>query len=175
MPETQFGSIIFCLVSAMSFSVGALWSLKRAGAARRKKIHPPAGFLAGALIFVSVYGLNRLAFPAFPRAALLFNLVLLSGILVFPELKKKLRRPRPKHAGKKQPLEVEALALERMLKIDPLNAYCFERLSELYEKMGKPDRALGAAREAQKLEPTVKNKLRVEELTRGGAFPAPRD
>lgn len=167
MPETQFGSIIFCMVSAMSFSAGTLWSLKKAGAARRKKIHAPAGFMVGAVIFVLVYGLNRLAFPAFPRVTLLFNLVLLSGILVFPELKKKLRRPRPKYAGKKQPLEVEALALERMLEIDPLNAYCFERLSEIYEKMGKSDRALGAAREALKLEPTVKNELRVEELTRG--------
>jgi hypothetical protein len=167
VPEAQFGVIIFCLVSALAFSAGTLWSLKKAGAARRKKIHPPAGFMVGALIFGFVYGVNRLAFPAFPKAAPLLNLALLACILLFPELKKKLRRPRPKYVHKNYHLGVEAMALQRMLEIDPLNAYCFERLSEIYEKMGKPDRALHAAREAYKLEPTVKNGSRVEELARG--------
>ncbi len=163
MPGTQFGVIIFCVVSAAAFAAGVLWSLKKAGAARRKKIHPPAGFLLGAVIFVSVYGANRLAFPILPRATLLVNLVLLTGLLIFREIKKQLKRPRMQH-GKNQHLRVEVLALERMLEIDPLNAFCLERLSELYEKMGKADRALQAARGAVKLDPTVKNKLRVEDL-----------
>ena len=168
MAEMQFGVIIFSLVSGMAFSAGLLWTLKRVGAARRKTIHAPAGFMVGAVIFVLVYGVNRLAFPAYPKAAPLINTLLLSCVLLFPELKKKLRRRRPKYgAPKNQHLRVEALALERMLEIDPLNAFCFERLSEVYEKMGKPDRALLAAREAAKLDPTVKNQSRVEELVRG--------
>lgn len=169
MPEPQFGEIIFCMVSGMAFSAGTLWSLKRAGAARRKKIHVPAGFMVGAVLFVLVYGANRLAFPAFPKATLLINLLLLAGIILFPflpGLKKKLRRPPLKRIDKHHHLRVEAQAMERMLKIDPLNAFCFERLSEIYEQIGKPGQALEAAREALRLDPSVNNKARLEELTR---------
>lgn len=171
-PEKQFGVIIFSMACAMAFAAGVLWSLKKAGAARRRTIHPPAGFLVGAVVFALVYGLNRLAFPAFHKATALVNLSLLTGILLFHDIRAKLK-PALKRARQKQEpeqdrhLRVDALALERMLEIDPLNAFCFERLSELYEKMGKPDRALHAAREAARLDPTVKNRLRVEDLARG--------
>ena len=77
--------------------------------------------------------------------------------------RKKLTRLRRKEVKDPQ-LRVETLALERMLEIDPLNAFCYERLAELYEKMGKHDSAVYAAREAIRLDPTVKNKLRLEDL-----------
>jgi tetratricopeptide (TPR) repeat protein len=174
-----FAIIMFCMFFGMAVAWAALWTLKKLGAAHRKKIHPPAGFLAGALIFTSVYGLNRLAFPAWPKAVPVIDLVLLAGILVIPEVKRKLGRPGPKSKPKLKPklrtqpkpvdletqrLRIEAKALERMLEIDPLNAFCFERLSEIYEKTGEYARALEAAREAAKLDPTVKNRLRAEEL-----------
>ena len=163
VPEMQFGVIIFSMVTAMAFSAGVLWSLHKAGAARRKKIHPPAGFMVGAVIFGFVYGINRLAFPAFPKATLLLNLSLLTGVLIFREIKKKVKRLRLREV-KGPRLRVEALALERMLEIDPLNAFCYEQLTDVYEKMGRTDRALHAAREAIRLDPTVKNKLRLEDL-----------
>jgi len=166
VPGMQFGVIIFSMTAAMAFAAGVLWSLKKAGAARRKKIHPPSGLLVGSVVYVIVYSLNRLAFPALPEATVLADLALLSGILIFPELKKKLRRPWLKHIDKHHHLRVEAQAMERMLKIDPLNAFCYERLSKIYEKLGDPDRALATADEAVKLDPSVGNRARVEELGR---------
>lgn len=166
MPEIQFGVILFSMAAATAFAGVVLWSLKKAGAARRKKLNPPSGLLVGSVVYVIAYSLNRLAFPALPSATVLADLALLSGLLIFPVLKKKLRRPRLKHFNKNHSLLVEAAAMERMLKIDPLNAFCYERLSEIYENMGKPDRALAAAKEAVKLDPAVGNKSRVEELKR---------
>ncbi len=164
MPEMQFGVIIFCLLSALSFFGAVLWVLgMKAGPSRRQTISFPAAFLAGAVSFSLVYVLNRLAFPVRSKLTFACNLVLLSGILIFPRLKKKVRGLRPKKT-KGHPLSIEAAALEHMLELDPLNAFCFEKLSEIYEKMGKTDRALEAASKAAKLDPTADNKWRVEEL-----------
>jgi len=165
VPEIQFDAIIFSMVCAMSLSGGVLLYLKKAAAARRKAIHFPEAFLVGAVIFVLVYFMNRLAFPARPKTAALVNLALLSCVLALPKLKKRHRRPRPK-TDKHPHLRVEALALERMLQIDPLNAFCYEKLSELYEKMEDPVKALHAAAEAVRLDPSIENKSRLEDLHR---------
>jgi cytochrome c-type biogenesis protein CcmH/NrfG len=170
VPEIQFDAIIFCMVAGMAVAAAALWSLKKIGAARRKTIHLPSGFLAGSVLFIVVYALNRLLFPFSPAAAAITDLGMLTGILAFPwagkkvrRAKKKIRRVRMK-AAPPHPLQPEADALERMLAQDPLNTFCHERLSELYEKMGRFDRALKAAQEAVRLDPTVKNRWRVEEI-----------
>jgi len=167
VPEIQFDAIIFSLVCAISLSAGVLVYLKKAAAARRKTIHFPTAFLGGAVLFVLIYFINRLTFPDRPKTAALVNLALLSCVLALPKFKKKPRHRRLK-AAKHPQLRVEAAALKRMLQIDPLNAFCFEKLSEIYEKMGKPGNALHAAREAIRLAPTVENKSRLEELKRKG-------
>lgn len=164
MPEMTFGVIIFCCFSAMAFSGAVLWLLgKKVRASRRKTTPFSYAFLAGSLTFSLVYILNRLAFPLWPAATSVLNLALLAGMFGSRALRKKLRRRRPKTA-KKHPLHAEAAALEEMLMQDPLNAFCHEKLSEIYEKMGQHDRALLAAREAFKLDPGMKNKWRVEDL-----------
>ena len=164
MPEMTFGVILFCCFSAMAFSSAVLWLLgKRARASRRKTTPFAYAFLAGSFTFSLVYIINRLAFPLWPAATSVFNLALLAGMFGSRALRKKLRRRRPKTA-KKHPLHAEAAALEEMLTQDPLNAFCHEKLSEIYEKMGENDKALLAAREAAKLDPTMKNRWRVEDL-----------
>ena len=165
MPEMTFGVIIFCSLSAMAFSGAVLWLLgKKARASRWKTTPFSYAFLAGSLTFSLVYILNRLAFPLWPGATSVLNLALLAGLFGSRALRKKLRRRRRPKAAKKHPLHAEAAALEEMLTQDPLNAFCHEKLSEIYEKMGENDKALLAAREAAKLDPTMKNRWRVEDL-----------
>ncbi len=158
-----FGVIIFCLLSALAFSGAALRVMGRKARASRRSPHFPHAFLAGSVTFTLAYLLNRLAFPARPKATALANLALLAGILLYPYIRKKLRRLRPKLA-KPHPLQAEAAALERLFVQDPLNAFCLEKLSELYEEMGEHDKALAAAIQAARLDPTMKNKWRAEDL-----------
>jgi len=54
--------------------------------------------------------------------------------------------------------------LEHLLAQDSLNAFCFEKLSEVYWEMGKKEKALAAAREAVRLDPTVKNQWRLDDF-----------
>jgi len=168
MPDPTFGVILFCSLSGLAFSGAALWLLGRiAKASRRRKTHFPHAFFTGSVVFTLVYFLNRLAFPARPKAAAAFNLALLAALFIVPvlikRLRKKILRRRPK-AAKKHPRDAEAAALERMFTRDPLNAFCPEKLSEIYEEMGEYDKALAAAEAAAKLEPSVKNKWRAEDL-----------
>lgn len=145
-----------------------MWILERKARASRRQIMPFShSFLAGCVTFSVVYILNRLIFPGWPKATAVFNLAMLAAIFTFRGVRKKLlrqyRRRRPK-TGKKHHRHSEAAALEHMLAKDPLNAFCLEKLSEIYEEMGEYGKALEAAREAVKLDPSMKNKWRVEDL-----------
>ncbi len=170
MPEMDFGVIMFCLFSAMAFCVEAVWLVEKKGIASRLDASAfTVDFMVGSVVFSSVYVLNRLVYPGSPKAAAACNILFLSGIYFYSALKKKLRRlrrriPKAHKNLAKSPLQIEAAALEHMLELDPLNAFCFEKLSEIYEKMGKRAKALEAAREAVKLDPTIINQWRVEEL-----------
>ena len=168
MPEMTFGVIIFCSVFALAFSGAVMWMLERKSRASRRKILPFShSFLGGCVTFSVVYVLNRLIFPGWPKATAAFNLALLTAMFTFRVLRKKLlrrfRRRRPKTV-KKHHRDSEAEALEHMLEKDPLNACYLERLSVIYEEKGEHDRALEAAHKAVKLDPTMKNKWRVEDL-----------
>jgi len=164
MQETTFGVILFCSLSGLAFSGAALWVLgRKVKVSRRAKARFPDAFLVGSVTFTLAYLLNRLAFPARPKATAAVDLFLLAGILLYPYVRKKLLRLKPKIV-KKHPLQDEVAALERMFVQDPLNAFCLEKLSELYEEMGEHDKALAAASQAAKLDPTMKNKWRAEDL-----------
>src|SRR3989338_5940879 len=168
MQETTFGAILFCSLSGLAFSGAALWVLgRKAKASRRRKAHFPHAFLAGSVTFTLVYILNRLAFPVRPKLAAVLNLAALAAIFLLPlaikKLRKKLLRRRPK-AAEKHPRHPEIEALERMFRQDPLNAFCLEKLSEIYEETGEYGKALAAAYEAAKLDPSMKNKSRIEDL-----------
>ena len=168
MQETTFGAILFCSLSGLAFSGAALWVLERkAKASRRRKAHFPHAFLAGSVTFTLVYLLNRLAFPVRPKLTAALNLAALAAIFFLPLLirkaRKKLRRLRPK-AVKTNPRQSEIEALSRMFRQDPLNAFCLEKLSEIYGETGEYGKALAAAYEAARLDPSVKNKSRIEDL-----------
>ena len=168
MPEMTLGVIVFCALSGLAFSAAAVWLLGRmAKVSRRRKAHFPHAFLAGSVTFTLVYFINRLSFPARPRATAVLNLALLAALFAVPVLlkriRKKIRRRRPK-AAKKHPRYPEAAALEQLFRQDPLNAFCVEKLSEIYEEMGDHDKALAAAEQAARLDPSVKNKWRAEDL-----------
>lgn len=168
MQETTFGAILFCSLSGLAFSGAALWVLgRKAKVSRRRKAHFSHAFLAGSVTFTLVYILNRLAFPARPKLTAVLNLAALAAIFLLPLLikkaRKKLLRLRPK-AGKKHPRHSEIEALERMFRQDPLNAFCLEKLSEIYGETGEYGKALAAAYEAAKLDPSVKNRSRIEDL-----------
>lgn len=166
MPELTFGVIIFSSVFALAYAGAAVWLLgRKARASRRLSAHFPHAFLAGSVTFSLVYILNRLALPAHPRMTAVSNLALLAAVFLFRIFKKRFRRARVKIV-KAHPRQSEAAALERMFTLDPLNTFCLEKLSEIYEEMGEYEKALTAANGAAKLDPTVENKCRVEELQR---------
>jgi len=168
MPEMTLGVIIFCSLFALAFSGVVVWILERKVETSRREVTPLAySFLAGSVTFTFVYISNRLFFPHWPKITAVFNLAALAGIFIFPVLRKKLRhhyRHRRPKIGKKHRRRAEAAALEHMLEQDPLNAFCLEKLSEIYDEMGKKERALEAAQEAFRLDPTMRNKWRVEDL-----------
>lgn len=168
MQETTFGAILFCSLSGLAFSGAALWVLgRKAKVSRRRKAHFPHAFLAGSVTFTLVYILNRLAFPARPKLTAALNLAALAAIVLLPLLIKKARKKllrRRLKAVKINPRHAEIEALERMFRQDPLNAFCLEKLSEIYGETGDYGKALAAAYEAAKLDPSIKNKSRIEDL-----------
>jgi len=168
MPEMTLGVILFCSFSGMAFSGAVVWLLgRKARASRRRKAHFPHAFLAGSVTFTLVYFMNRLIFPVRPRAAAAVNLALLAAVLVFPVLLKRVRKKilgRRPEAAKRHPRYAEAAALEELFRQDPLNAFCPEKLSEIYEEMGEHDKALAAAEQAARLDPSVKNKWRADDM-----------
>ncbi len=193
-PPDPLIAILFSLTAALLIAGAALWGLARIGASRGKVINPPAGFVAGAVAFTVLYALNRLALARLPRTAVTADALLLAAALALPALRlgqrglrlkaARTRRARRspggspgrsgarslKKAAKKAlsaadlQLRIDVANLENMLKIDPLNTFCRERLSELYEKQGRLEQALAAAREAARQDPTVRNQWRVGEL-----------
>ena len=186
MPERILGTIIFCFVSSLAFAGVAVWFWEKKADTSRGEAAPLAySSLAGAFTFCFVYISNRLLFPQLPKTTAIFNLVALAGIFIFPVLRKRSHLQRLK-TGKKRSLRAgaaalkhmfkrginaglpakrtEAAGLERMLEQDPLNACYLERLSIIYGERGEKDKALEAAQKAFKLDPTMKNKWRVEDL-----------
>lgn len=164
MLEATSGIIIFCSFSALAFSGAAIWFMEIKALSAPREITPISyTFLAGAVAFSFAYMLNRLLFPYWPKSTAAFNLLALAIVFVFPTLKKKFQRRKPR-AGKKHRMRAEAEALRQMLAQDPLNAYCYERLSEIYSELGNTDKALAAAQEALRLDPTIKNQWRVDDL-----------
>ncbi len=161
-------------MSALSFSGVVVWLLEKKADASRRRVQPLSlTFLAGSVAFTTVYFINRFFFSRWPAAAAAANLAALAGVFLYLEFKRRLARrrhaqhkPRQLVPHKTSPLPPEAAALFQALEQDPLNAFYHERLSEILEETGNIDKALVAAREASRLDPTVQNKLRVEELVR---------
>lgn len=169
MPVLTLASALFSAVFSVAFAAGVVWLLEAQASHARKEVPPLAfTFMAGSVSFTALYFLNRYFFPRGPWAAALANLSLLAGLFLYPELKKRARQAKKERQGppkkKLYRLEGEISALRAMLARDPLNAFCHERLSEIYEEEEDFVQALEEARAALKLDPSERNKLRLEDL-----------
>lgn len=186
-PPAPLGEILFSLAAGLALGLAVARAVGRYRSARGKEDDFPAGFAPGAAAFALTYGLNRVLLASGAWSAALADLLLLAAVLGLPRLRTMLRHrkkaaahggakwgPRAGRAGggkaaaslspAQRQLNVEILALLNMLKIDPKNTFCHEKLSELYERSGRLDLALGSARAAAAQDPTVANRCRVEEL-----------
>lgn len=185
-PPAPLWEIFISLAAGLAVAWAVVRAIRKYHTAHGKTLDLPAEFLPGALALAFTYALTRvtLAYSAWATAAA--DLLLLGASLGFPELNRRRRqrvkggkaarsKGRPGRPGRfaaaaaalspaERQLGIEVAALQNMLKIDPKNTYCHEKLSELYEKLGKLDLALGAARAAAAQDPTVANRCRVEEL-----------
>ncbi|MHB0996645.1 MAG: hypothetical protein ACYC2I_09780 [Elusimicrobiales bacterium] len=184
-PPAPLWEIFISLAAGLAVAWAVVRAIRKYHTAHGKTLDLPAEFLPGALALAFTYALTRvtLAYSAWATAAA--DLLLLGASLGFPELQRRRRQRvrggkaarsgRAAHLGRlaaaaaalspaERQLSIEIAALQNMLKIDPKNTFCHEKLSELYEKLGKLDLALGAARAAAAQDPTVANRCRVEEL-----------
>jgi hypothetical protein len=185
-PATPFGEILFSLAAGLALAFAVAQAVMNYRAAHGKDADLPAGFAPGAVVFALTYGLNRVLLASGVWPAVIADL-LLAAVISVPRIRSILRHRKKAaaHGGAKaglhaarsaagkaaaalspaqRQLNIEILALLNMLKIDPKNTFCHEKLSELYERSGRLDLALGAARSAAAQDPTVANRCRVEEL-----------
>ncbi len=154
---------VYCIVFALAYAWALVWILER----REKKYGQGSfsftdAFLVASLVGMMVYFTNTIVIMAWPASALFYDLVLLAGLGAFGIYKETAYKARAARVSRRQ--RAEARLLERYVANDPANAAYFERLSEVYEKLGEKDKALAAARMAAKLDPAVRNAWRVKML-----------
>lgn len=157
-------ALVYSTVFALAYSWVLVWILER----REKKYGQGAlsfsdAFLAGSVTLVLVYLSNLFVFIIWPRSAASFNVLLitaLAGFCFYKESSYKLQQKRIAHRWR-----AEVRLLNIYISKDPANAAYFGRLSDLHCKLGEKERALEAARMAEKLEPSERNRWRIKQLT----------
>ncbi len=153
----------YCIFFALAYAWALVWILER----KEKKYGQGSfsftdAFLVASLLGMMVYFTNTIVIMAWPGSALFYNLALLAGLGAFGIYRETAYKARAAKAARRQ--RAEARLLERHVKNDPANAAYFERLSEVYEKLGEKEKALEAARMAARLDPAVRNAWRVRML-----------
>lgn len=156
-------ALVYSTFFALAYSWVLVWILER----REKKYGQGAlsfsdAFLAGSVTLVLVYLSNLFVFIIWPRSAASFNVLLvtlLAGFCFYKESAYKLQQKRIAHRWR-----AEVRLLNIYISKDPANAAYFGRLSDLHCKLGEKDRALEAARMAERLEPTERNRWRIKQL-----------
>jgi len=156
-------ALAYSTVFALVYSWVVVWIIER----REKKYGQGTilfsdAFLAGSVTLVFVYLANILVFVMWPRSAATFNVFLvtaLAGFCLYRESVYQLDAKKIRH---------RLLAEVRLVNIyickDPANAAYYGRLCDIYAKLGEKGPALEAARMANKLEPTTRNRLRIQQL-----------
>jgi len=155
--------IVYCTVFALAWTWALVWIIER-----KETRYTEGGvsftdaFLIGAFLLIFVYISNIVVLIRWPRSAVVYDLLLVTGLAGFGLYKETLYKARAAFRWKR--LRDEALALEWNITKDPANGAYYERLSEVYEKMGRKRRAIEAARAGAKLDPSIKNALRLKHL-----------
>lgn len=157
------GIVVYCTLFSLAYAWTLVWILERKDKKYRQgTVQFTDAFLSGALVIVFVYISNIVVLVRWGGAAAAYDAALaaaLAGFCVYKETGYKLRAAKVAHRQR-----AEIRLLEYHLTRDPANAAYCERLSELYEKLGDPEKALAAARQAAKLHPDVNNAWRVKRL-----------
>lgn len=156
-------ALAYSTVFAILFSWVVVWVIER----REKKyglgtVQFSDAFLAGSVTLVFVYLANTLVFALWPLSALRFNVFLvtaLAGFCLYKESAYQLDARKIRHR-----LRAEIRLVNIYISKDPSNTAYYGRLCDIYAKLGEKGNALEAARMACKLEPTARNRLRVEQL-----------
>jgi len=155
--------VIYCTVFALLWAWGLVWILER----REKKYRLGSvsftdALLAGSFFLIAVYISNIVVLVRWPRAAVLYEVALVTGLAGFMFYKESYYKAQ--RALRLHRLRAEVRLLDFHLAKDPANASYHERLSELHETLGNKDLALENARLAAKIEPTVGHSWRVKQL-----------
>ena len=155
--------VVYCTVFALAYVWALVWILER----KEKKYGQGSvsftdAFSVGACATIFVYFSNIVFFMRWPRSAFGYDVALVTALAAFGAYRETGYRARALKVNRRR--RAEARLLERYTARDPANAAYFERLSEVYEKLGEKEKALGAARTAARLDPAVKNAWRVKML-----------
>lgn len=166
-----FFIIIYCTVYAVAWTGALIWILERRERKYRQGDHSfTDAFIIGSMALIFVYFSNIVVLIRWPRAALGYGVLLATALSGFGLYRETIYRARAGAAQDRVNAEIRELAAQ--VQRDPSNPVWFERLSELYEKMGQKERALEAARRAAALDPGVRNAWRLkhleEEMSAGG-------
>lgn len=156
-------ALAYSTLFALAYSWVLVWILER----REKKYGQGAlsfsdAFLTGSVSLFLVYISNFTVLMMRPSSAGSFNVLLvtaLAGFCFYKESTYKLQQKRIAHRWR-----AEVRLLNIYISKDPANAAYFGRLSDLHARLGEKDRALEAARMAEKLEPTERNRWRIKQL-----------
>lgn len=157
------GIVVYCSLFALAYAWTLVWILERKEKKYRQGITSfTDALLPGSLVIVFVYISNIVALMRWGSSAALYDMALIAamaGFCVYKETRYKLRAAKVDHRRR-----AEVRLLEYHITKDPANAAYFERLSEVYEKLGEREKALAAARHATKIAPDVRNTWRIKQL-----------
>ncbi len=155
--------LVYATVFALLYSWVLVWILER-----REKVYGQGAlsfsdaFLAGSVTLILVYLANIMVLAMWPRSALSFNVGLVTALAGFCLYKESTYKLEARRIERRRRAEVRLLNI--YIAKDPSNAAYYTTLSRLYERLGEKEQALEAAKMALKLEPTARNRCRIEEL-----------
>lgn len=157
------GVVVYCTVFAAVYALALVWILER----REKKYRQGSisftnSFLVGSFLLIFVYFSNIVVLLRWTDSAFLYDIVLVTALAGFGTYRETVYKAGALESGRR--LRAEVRLLELSIENDGTNAACFERLSEIYEKLGEKEKALATARKAAELDPAVRNTWRVRQL-----------
>jgi hypothetical protein len=156
-------ALAYSTVFAIVYSWVVVWIIER----REKKYGQGTSqfsdaFLTGSFTLITVYLSNILVFFMWPTSAASFNVLLITVLAAFCLYRESVYQLDAKKIRRR--LFAEARLVNIYISKDPSNAAYYGRLCDIYAKLGEKAPALEAARMANKLEPTARNRVRIEQL-----------
>ena len=153
----------YCTVFCLAYAWTLVWILERKEKRYRQgSVSFTDAFIINSLVIIFVYLSNIVVLIHWGSSAFLYDIALIAALAGFGTYKETTYKVCAARIARRQRAEVRLL--EYHIGKDPANAAYFERLSEVYEKLGEKEKALEAARMAAELHPDVRNTWRVKQL-----------